>query len=116
MPPTLGDRLVHVLSAIENIRMALVGRSLDDFAGDLFRRMAVERLFEIMSEASRYIPTELKEKDEEVAWQKLADLGNLLRHAYHRIDPHILWDIANNDLEPLKRFVERIVQDETGTS
>jgi uncharacterized protein with HEPN domain len=41
----------------------------------------------------------------------LADLGNLLRHAYHRVDANILWDIAQNDLEPLKRFVERIIRD-----
>ena len=112
MPPTLGDRLVHILDAIENIRAALAGRSLADFAADPLRRMAVERLFEIMSEASRYIPNETKEREKDIAWQKLADLGNLLRHAYHRIDPNVLWDIVENDLEPLKRFVEKVVQDE----
>jgi len=42
----------------------------------------------------------------------LGDLGNRLRHAYHRVDPDILWAIAENDLEPLKRFVDRIIQDE----
>src|ERR1700730_10761763 len=39
MPPTLGDRLVHILDAIENIRAALAGRSLADFAGDPPRRI-----------------------------------------------------------------------------
>ena len=112
MPPTLGDRLVHILTAIENIRAALAGRSLADFTADPLRRMAVERLFEIMSEASRYVPNEMKVQEKDIAWQKLADLGNLLRHAYHRVDPNILWDIVENDLEPVKRFVERIVQDE----
>jgi uncharacterized protein with HEPN domain len=111
LPPTLGDRLAHVLTAIENIRDALSGRSVEQFSDDLFRRMAVERLFEVMSEASRHIPAEMKEKEKDIAWQKLADLGNLLRHAYHRVDANILWDIAQNDLEPLKRFVERIIRD-----
>lgn len=40
----------------------------------------------------------------------MADLGNWLRHAYHRIDAGILWNIAQNNLEPLKRFVEKIVR------
>jgi uncharacterized protein with HEPN domain len=87
----------------------LSNRSLAVFASDRILRMAVERSFEIMSEASRHIPDDLKEAEKNIAWQRLADLGNRLRHAYHRIDPIILWNIAENDLDPLKRFIERIV-------
>ncbi len=90
----------------------LSGLSLAEFRDDRVRRMAVERSFEIMSEASRYIPNNMKEKEKDIAWQKLADLGNRLRHAYHRVDPNILWTIVEKDLEPLKRFVEQVVQDE----
>jgi uncharacterized protein with HEPN domain len=112
VPPTLGDRLVHILTAIEDVRSMLSGRSIEEFAADRMLRMAVERSFEIMSEASRHIPDEMKEREKDIAWRKLADLGNRLRHAYHRVDPNILWDIANNDLEPLERFVERIVKED----
>ena len=112
MPPTLGDRLEHVLTAIEDIRAALAGRSLADFKSDYLRRMAVERFFEIMSEASRYIPEEMKEQENGIAWRRLRDLGNLLRHADHRVDPDVLWAIAHSDLEPLKRFIERIIASE----
>jgi uncharacterized protein with HEPN domain len=112
VPPTLGDRLIHILTAIEDIRAMLSGLSLAEFRDDRVRRMAVERSFEIMSEASRYIPNNMKEKEKDIAWQKLADLGNRLRHAYHRVDPNILWTIVEKDLEPLKRFVEQVVQDE----
>ena len=110
MPPSLGDRLAHILSAIDDIRALLRGRSREDFEADLMLRMAVERLFEIISEASRFIPNDMKAKETDIAWQRMADLGNWLRHAYHRIDAEILWNIAENDLEPLKRFVEAIVQ------
>lgn len=71
-------------------------------------RLAVERLFEIISEASRFIPPELKAENKDIPWQHMADLGNWLRHAYHRVDPDILLNIVENDLEPLKRFVEGI--------
>jgi uncharacterized protein with HEPN domain len=108
MPPTLADRLRHILTAIEDIRLMLLDRSLAEFASDRILLMAVERSFEIMSEASRYIPGDLKEAEKEIDWRKLADLGNRLRRAYHRIDPIILWNIAENDLDALKRFVERI--------
>jgi uncharacterized protein with HEPN domain len=59
MPPSLGDRLVHILKAIEDIGQLLNGRSRTDFANDLTLRMAVERLFEVISEASRYIPEDM---------------------------------------------------------
>lgn len=111
MPPTLGDRLAHILTAIEDIRTLLRGRSRADFASDLVLRMAVERLFEIISEASRYIPEDMKAEEKNIAWQRLADLGNWLRHAYHRIDTDILWNIFENDLPPLKEFVARIIRE-----
>jgi uncharacterized protein with HEPN domain len=110
VPPSLGDRLAHILTAINDIRALLRDRSREDFEGDLMLRMAVERLFEIISEASRFIPDDLKAKEKDIAWQRMADLGNWLRHAYHRIDAGILWNIAQNNLEPLKRFVEQVVK------
>lgn len=112
MPPTLADRLVHILTAISDIRLMLSHRSLAEFSSDRILRMAVERSFEIISEASRHIPNHLKEAEEGIAWESLADLGNRLRHAYHRVDPAILWNIAESDLESLKRFIERIIATE----
>jgi uncharacterized protein with HEPN domain len=110
LPPSLGDRLSHILSATEDIRALLKSRTRRDFENDLVLRMAVERLFEIISEASRFIPADLKASQKNIPWQRIADLGNWLRHAYHRIDAEILWNIAHNDLDPLKRFVEEVVR------
>jgi uncharacterized protein with HEPN domain len=110
VPPSLGDRLAHILTAIDDIRTLLRGRSREEFESDLMLRMAVERLFEIISEASRFIPKDLKAKEKGIAWERVADLGNWLRHAYHRIDPEILWNIVQDDLEPLKHFVAQIVR------
>ncbi len=110
MSPTLGDRLAHILEAIDNIEKFLAGRSRQDFAADPVLRLAIERPFEIISEASRYIPEDMKTGETKIAWKRMADLGNWLRHAYHRIDAGLLWNMATNDLEPLKLFVKRIVQ------
>ena len=108
MPPSLGDRLTHILQAIDDIGKLLQNRTRAEFASDIMLRLAVERLFEIISEASRFIPEDLKAKNTDIPWRRMADLGNWLRHAYHRVDAEILWNIAENDLEPLKRFAEKI--------
>jgi uncharacterized protein with HEPN domain len=105
--PTIGERIAHIDAAIENIREALAGQTKASFANSLVLRLAVERLLEIISEASRHIPSEMKAMEPQINWRRLADLGNRLRHAYHRTDPGLLWDMVANDLEPLKIFVKR---------
>ena len=95
MQPTISERIEHIDTAIDNIREALAGQTKASFTDNMMLRLAVERLLEIISEASRYIPPEVraKESQERVRificgrWRRLADLGNWLRHAYHRTDP-----------------------------
>ena len=86
----------------------LAGHTCESFANDLVIRLAVERLFEVISEASRFIPSDLKAKEPNINWKALADLGNWLRHAYHRTDAGLLWAMVEDDLEPLMNFVERL--------
>jgi uncharacterized protein with HEPN domain len=111
VPPTLADRVRHILRAIGEIESALAGFDLKQFEGDLLLRLAVERLLEIVCEASKYIPADTKAGEPDIPWQKIADFGNRLRHAYHSIDAAIVWQIATEDLEPLKNLVEQIVRD-----
>jgi uncharacterized protein with HEPN domain len=110
MPPTLADRLMHVLTAIDTIQSALAHKRLEDLTSDLMLRLAVERSFEIICEASQRIPADVKAREPEIDWRKLVDFGNRLRHAYHRFEPSILWETAHRDLPPLKAFVERIIR------
>jgi uncharacterized protein with HEPN domain len=112
MPPTLADRLVHILEAINDIQKLLSDTTVTSFAADKFRRMVVERSFEIICEAARRLPDQVKAQQLEIDWQGMVDFGNRLRHAYHRVDANLLWQIAERDLPPLKAFVERVMRAE----
>ncbi len=111
MSPSMIDRLSHIAAAIMNINEALEHQTRESFSENMLHRMAVERLLEIISEASRHLPEELKRQGAEINWRRLADLGNALRHAYHRIDALLLWDMARNDLPPLKAFTETALEE-----
>jgi uncharacterized protein with HEPN domain len=113
MPPTLGDRLAHILDAIERIERLMAGTTRQSFERDVLHRMATERLLEIISEASRRIPDETKKAQPDINWRGMADLGNRLRHAYHAIDVDVLWNIASRDLPPLKSFVQTLIRSES---
>lgn len=112
MPPTLADRLAHILECIQGIERLLAGKTQTDLAKDRHLRLALEREFEIICEASRKVPDQIKTEEKNIDWQAMAALGNRLRHAYHRIDIELLFQIAEADLPPLKVFVERIIERE----
>ena len=111
MPPTLADRLEHILSAIDTIQTTLKDKTIDDFKSDILLQLAIERALEIICEASRRIPEKIQAQQKAIDWQRMVDFGNLLRHAYHRIDPQIVFEIAARDLPPLKAFAERVIRE-----
>ena len=112
MPPSQADRVRHILTAIAELERALAGKVYADLVADVVLCAAVERFLERMSEASRYIPDATKEAESSINWAQLADLGNRLRHAYHSVDPEIVWRIATTQIGPLKVIVERIIREE----
>ena len=113
MPPTLQDRLHDILQAIDDINSFLIDRTQEDLKHDRQFRLALERGLEIVSEASRHIPDDIKARNAQIPWERVADLGNWLRHVYHRVDMGVLWNIATNDLAVLKSCVEQLLQDKT---
>jgi uncharacterized protein with HEPN domain len=110
VPPTTQDRLHDILESIASVDKMIQGRSLEDFTSDLMLRMATERLLEIICEASRKLPSEIKKSDSTIDWQKMIDFGNVLRHAYHAIRVDIVWGVVQNDLPALKSFAVRNIK------
>ncbi|MBB3978993.1 uncharacterized protein with HEPN domain [Rhizobium azooxidifex] len=71
-----------MLDAIEQIERMLAEKTLEDLNGDRYLRAAYERFLEILSEASRHVPPDLKDAFPDIPWRRIADIGNHLRHAY----------------------------------
>ena len=98
----------HILEAIANIETDIMGYDFERFRADRRTRQLVERNLEILSEASRRLPNEYKDREVKIAWRAIAGIGNVLRHDYHETYPTILWDTCQKDLKPLKDEVVRI--------
>jgi uncharacterized protein with HEPN domain len=78
LKPTVAERITHISDAIGHIRQFVEKHSFSSFEADLGTRLAVERLLEVISEASRHIPQEMKAAEAAENWRRLADLGNWL--------------------------------------
>jgi uncharacterized protein with HEPN domain len=83
--PSPIPRLTDIVEAIEHIRGEVADMPLDAFEADWRKRWLVERGVEIISEASRRLPADLKARHPEIPWPKVAGIGNVLRHNYESI-------------------------------
>ena len=73
---------------------------------------AVCRNLEIIGEAARRFDDGFRAAHPDIPWRDMADVRNILIHAYDRIVPHILIDIVRNDIPPLLASVERLLGEE----
>jgi uncharacterized protein with HEPN domain len=96
-------RLDDIIVAIEHIQSELKNVPLPAFEADWRKRYVVERGVEIISEASRFLPSDLKARHPEIPWPKVAGIGNVLRHNYESISASVMWVLGRDDLPPLEK-------------
>jgi uncharacterized protein with HEPN domain len=53
----------------------------------------------------------MKAEHPSVPWQNVADIGNVLRHAYQSVDPHIMWEVATHHLTSFRTAVEQMLRE-----
>ena len=82
-----------ILECIERIESYVAGFSYDDFVSDDRTKDAVVRNLEIIGEAAKQIPEQIKERHPEIPWKQITGMRNRLIHGYFVVDYGIVWDI-----------------------
>lgn len=93
-------RIADILEAADQLAM-LVADGRQAFDTDWIRQRAVERLLEIIGEASNATSGEYKADHPDVPWRHVVNLRHLLAHHYHRVDSDQIWTIATTDIPAL---------------
>lgn len=94
--------LRDILEAIDLIELFLDGLTFESYQTDLKTKSAVERQMQIMTEAAIRLGRDAEQIAPGPDWEGFRGMGNLLRHAYHRIDDQIIWNTVKDEL-PLMR-------------
>jgi uncharacterized protein with HEPN domain len=90
--------LDEIFKAIDGIQSAIREKTFAEFEADWLLNHAVQRGLEIISEASRHLPVELKSTQPQIRWTSIAGIGNVLRHRYHEVSNDIIWKVVQDDL------------------
>jgi uncharacterized protein with HEPN domain len=109
VPRSVLLRLTDIRDTIDGIQSLAAGVTFDTFAANWAMQRAVERGLEIISEASRHVPDDLKTLAQDIPWRQIAAIGNLLRHEYQRADIKATWNIIEEHLPPLVVAIEQLI-------
>jgi uncharacterized protein with HEPN domain len=83
----------------------VAGIDYEVFRNDIRTVFAVTRCLEIVSEASRRLPDEIKARYPAIAWKNMAGAGNVYRHDYEDVAAKLVWDTVQLALPPLRDVV-----------
>jgi uncharacterized protein with HEPN domain len=99
-------RLGHNLDNIGAVKEFTAGLSYEEWLSRREMVYAVVRALEIISEASRHLPEDLKGRYPDVPWREIKAAGNVYRHGYEEVSLDIIWNTAQHDLVPLQQAAE----------
>lgn len=97
--------LRDILHHIDLVVRFTAGLDYEHFRDDEKTVYAVTRCLEIISEASRRLPTEIKSRHPDISWQDMAGAGSVYRHDYDHVTPRRLWLTLSHHLAPLRLAV-----------
>ncbi|BCZ92469.1 DUF86 domain-containing protein [Thermus thermophilus] len=83
--------------------------TFERFAQDDRTVDAVVRNLEVIGEAARQIPSEVRERYPEVPWRRVIGLRNVVVHEYFAVDVEIVWTVVRQSLPELKEALRRMM-------
>ena len=102
MPRDYKQQIDDILQAITFIREYIKDMDYNAFEADRKTQDAVIRNLEIIVEAARAVPDEIRDKASQIEWYKIIALRNILIHEYFGVNLKIVWDVIKNKLDAVE--------------
>ena len=97
---------------VKKIKKFTKNVEFDEFKNNEEKIYAVTKAFEIIGEASKNIPEEIREKYKDVEWKKIIRHRDFLSHYYWGVELNEEWKIVKDDLDKLEKQIKEIIKKE----
>ena len=100
----------HILDEIDYILAQIPNTDFDSFVKNATLKRAFVRSIEIIGEASKKLPEDVKSKQPDIEWRKVAGMRDRLIHDYFGVDYTIVWDLATTKLPDLREKLQSLLE------
>lgn len=100
--------LNDIREVINSIEIFVEGMTFEEFKNDDKTSSAVIRKFEIIGEATKILPEDMRNQHSQIPWKEIAGMRNKLIHAYSEVDLKLVWMTIKQRLPELKSVIEKI--------
>lgn len=111
MKRDIGDYLEDILNTIDKAENFIEGMTYEEFIKDDKTVFAVIRALEIIGEAVKNIPDDVRKSYPEVPWRDIAGMRDKVIHGYFGVKLDIVWNTVKEELPSLKPIFEKILKE-----
>jgi uncharacterized protein with HEPN domain len=105
------DYVEDIIDAMDKAEIALTNIDYDRFVDDFMINFVVARALEIVGEATKRLPQEVREAYPDIPWRDMAGMRDRIIHGYDNVDLRIMWDVVKQEIPQIKPQLEQILKD-----
>jgi uncharacterized protein with HEPN domain len=103
--------LEYILECIDLIEEYSEGVAEAEFSGSTPLQDMIVRRIEIIGEAVKNLPDDLKREHPEIPWRDIAGLRDTVVHQYFGLDLGLIWDVVKKDIPELKPKILKMMDE-----